>query len=269
MKTTITFLLLAGSLLGCSQQESAQPAAETEAASAAATTIDPASYAAALASPLRPASDVDRDAGRKPAEVLEFVGIAPGMSVLDMFSGGGYYTEIIANVVGPDGRVVAHANSAYLSFVGEEFAARHAPGRLPNVTVLMAENNELKLDANQFDVIMMVLSFHDTYWVSPENNWPEIDREVLLAELYGALKPGGVLTVVDHQAEPGSPGESGGTVHRIDRTIVLDDFESAGFVLDAESDVLRNPNDDYSKGVFDPSVRGNTDRFILKFRKPE
>lgn len=270
MKRIITLLMFASAIVACGQQESSQPAADVEAESApaAATAIDPAIYAAALANPQRLPGDLQRDAARKPAQVLQFVGIAPGMNVLDMFSGGGYYAEIISSVVGPEGRVVAHANTAYLQFVGEEFAARHAPDRLPNVTVLMAENNELELDENQFDGIMMVLSFHDTYWISPENNWAEIDRAALLAELYASLKQGGTITVIDHQAEPGSPGESGGTVHRIDRAIALANFEQAGFVLDAESDLLRNPNDDYSKGVFDPSVRGNTDRFILKFRKP-
>jgi predicted methyltransferase len=191
------------------------------------------------------------------------------MAVIDMFSGGGYYSEIVAIVVGADGRVVAHSNTAYLKFVGDEFAARHADNRLPNVTVLMAENNELALDANQFDAILMILSFHDTYWVSPENSWPEIDRPALNAELFAALKPGGVLGVVDHQAIPGSSGETGGTVHRIDRAIVVRDLEQAGFALEADNDLLRNPEDDHSLGVFDPAIRGKTDRFVLKFRKPE
>lgn len=226
-------------------------------------------YTDALASPSRLEADAARDAGRKPGEVLEFFGIGPDMVVLDMFSGGGYYAEIISGVVGKDGRVVAHSNTAYLKFVGDEFKARHAEGRLPNVDVLMAENNELTLDAKQFDAITMVLSFHDTYWISPEENWPEFDHPKLYAELFDALKPGGILGVVDHNAAPGSPAETGGTVHRIDRAIAVADFEAAGFVLDAESDILRNPEDDYSKGVFAPGIRGNTDRFVLRFKKPE
>ena len=257
-------LLIAFTTLSCSQQDAAQSAADTESSA-----IDPAIYAAALENPSRPQADRNRDAGRKPAEVLEFFGIAPGMRVLDMFSGGGYYAEILASVVGAEGSVVAHSNTAYLKFFGEEFAARHANNRLANVAVLMAENNELELDENQFDAILMVLSFHDTYWVSEENNWAEIDRPALNAELCDALKPGGVLGVIDHQAVSGSPGEIGGTLHRIDKAIVISDLEQAGFVLDAESDLLRNPEDDHSVSVFDPSVRGKTDRFILKFRKPE
>lgn len=236
---------------------------------ATADVADPAVYAAALANPSRLEGDAARDAGRKPAEVLAYFGITPGMAVLDMFSGGGYYSQILSDVVGPDGRVVAHANSAYLRFVGEEFKARYADNRLPNVEVLMAENNELELDASQFDAILMVLSFHDTYWVSPETDWPEIDRPKLHAEIFASLKPGGVLGVIDHYADAGAPSETGSTLHRIDRAIAIADLEQAGFVLEDESALLRNPEDDHSKGVFDPSIRGKTDRFVLRFRKPD
>jgi predicted methyltransferase len=226
-------------------------------------------YADALASPSRLEADAARDAGRKPDEVLAFFGIGSDMVVLDMFSGGGYYTEIISTVVGKKGRVVAHSNSAYLQYVGEEFEARHAEGRLPNVDVLMAENNELQLDADQFDAITMILAFHDTYWINPDGGWPEINRPTMNAELFASLKPGGVLGIVDHYAAAGSSGETGGTLHRIDRAIAVADFEAAGFVLESESDILRNPEDDYSKGVFAPGIRGKTDRFVLLFRKPD
>jgi predicted methyltransferase len=226
-------------------------------------------YTDALKSPSRLEADAARDDGRKPAEVLAFFGIGPDMVVLDMFSGGGYYAEIMSTVVGKDGRVVAHSNTAYLQYVGEEFKARHADDRLPNVDVLMAENNELALDANQFDAITMVLSFHDTYWINPEEGWPEFDRAKLHAELFASLKPGGVLGVVDHYAAAGSSSDTGGTVHRIDPAIAIADFEAAGFVLEAESDMLRNPEDDYSQGVFASGIRGKTDRFVLRFRKPE
>lgn len=226
-------------------------------------------YSDALASPTRLEGDAARDAGRKPDEVLEFLGIGEDMVVLDMFSGGGYYAEIISSVVGENGRVVAHSNSAYLTFVGDEFKARHATGRLPNVDVLMAENNELQLDAKQFDAITMMLAYHDTYWINPENSWPEIDRAVLNAELFASLKPGGVLGVVDHYAAAGTSTDTVGELHRIDRAIVVADFEAAGFVLQADSEILRNADDDHSQGVFTPEIRGKTDRFVLLFRKPE
>jgi predicted methyltransferase len=235
-------------MLACSQQNS-EPSAGAVDASA----VDAAVYAAAVADTSRPEADLARDAGRKPADVLAFFSIAPGMSVLDLFSGGGYYAEIVSAVVGQNGHLVAHSNLAYLNFVGEEFEARHADNRLANVDVLMAENNELELDADQFDAILMVLSYHDTFWVAPDEGWPEFDRPTLHAELFNALKP----------------GETGGTLHRIDPAIVIADLQQAGFVMDAKSDLLRNMEDDHSLGVFDPGIRGKTDRFVLRFVRPE
>ncbi len=264
MKKIVAPLILAFATLACSPQDSEPYTGSTDASA-----IDPSIYAAAVANTSRTEADRGRDAGRKPADVLEFFGIATGMSVLDLFSGGGYYTEILSHVVGPNGHIVAHSNLAYLNFVGDEFKARHAANRLANVDVLMAENNELELDANQFDAILMVLSYHDTYWVAPEDGWPKIDIPQLHAELLKSLVPGGVLGVIDHYADAGSPRETGGTLHRIDPGIVISDLEYAGFVLDAKSDLLRNIEDDHSLGVFDPSVRGKTDRFILRFTKPE
>ncbi len=264
MKTLVATLALVLLSISCSQPDDEQAAPATDS-----NFVDPAVYAAAIANPARPEADLERDAGRKPDAVLEFFGIAPGMSVLDMFSGGGYYAEIVSTVVGQHGHVVAHSNLAYLNFVGEEFEARHADNRLTNVDVLMAENNELALDADQFDAILMVLSYHDTYWVAPDDGWPEFDKPKLHAELFDALKAGGILGVVDHYAAAGSPGGTGGTLHRIDPAIVIADLEQAGFVLDAKSDLLRNMEDDHSLGVFDPGIRGKTDRFVLLFKKPE
>ncbi len=225
-------------------------------------------YEEAVTAETRLPADYERDAGRKPAVVLEFFGIERGDTVLDLFSGGGYYSELLAQVVGPDGKVLAHSNEAYLNFVGEEFDARHAAGRLPNVQVLMAENNALELEPGSLDAIMLILSYHDVYHVDTENGWPPIDKEKLLSELYAALKPGGVFGIVDHVADAGAPPETGTTLHRIDPALVIADMEAAGFELDGENDALRNTTDDHSALVFDPAVRGKTDRFILRFRKP-
>ena len=226
-------------------------------------------YERALASESRLEGDAARDAGRKPAAVLKFLGITPGMTVLDMFSGGGYYSEIMANVVGDSGNVVAHSNTAYLNFVGEEFINRYKAGRLSNVDILMAENNKLRLDENHFDAIFMGLAYHDIYWVNPDNGWHEIDGDQFRAELLKSLKPGGILGITDHYAGPDtSPSDATG-LHRIDKAIVVADLEAAGFEFVDESDVLRNPDDDHSKSVFAEGIRGNTDRFVLKFRKPE
>ena len=189
--------------------------------------------------------------------------------MLDLYSGAGYYTELLATVVGPTGRVVAHNNKAYLDGVGDELTRRFAdPQRLANVERLAAENNAIELEPGRFDFVLLSAAYHDVYYVNEANDWPKIDGPKLLAELFDAMKPGATLGLIDHAAAPGSPAETGGTLHRIDPEIVKRDFAAAGFVLEAESDVLRNPADDLGKGVFDPAVRRKTDRFMLRFRRP-
>ena len=260
----LTLALLA--LAGCSKAPAPAPQQTTDDAAGMAATPAAAVHELAVASPARTDADRERDTGRKPGKVLEFFGIAPGMTVLDMFSGGGYYTEMLSHIAGPEGRVVAHTNSAYAGFVGDEAVNRFADNRLANVEILLAENNELQLPAAEFDAVMLILAYHDIYYVDAANGWPKIDGPRLLAELQQALKPGGILAVVDHFAAAGSPRETGGSLHRIDPQIVISELEAEGFVLEAKSDVLRNMDDDYSKGMFDPEVRGKTDRFVLKFR---
>jgi predicted methyltransferase len=230
---------------------------------------DAPDYRAALAAPNRLAGDSEQDGRRMPAEVLAFFGVRPGMSVLDLFSGGGYYTELLAIVVGPTGRVVAHNNSAYLEGDKEELARRFSdPTRLINVERLNAENNTLELEPGSFDFVLMSTVYHDIYFVNAAIGWAKIDGPKMLAEVFAAMKPGATLGLIDHAAAPGSPPETGGTLHRIDPELVKRDFAAAGFILDAESDLLRNAADDVGKAVFDPAVRGKTDRFVLRFRRP-
>ena len=256
MKQTITIIALLSLLAGCGDSE--VPVENNSLV-----------YEQAAANEGRTEADRARDAGRKPAEVLEFFGIQPGMTVLDMYSGGGYYTEMLSHIIGPEGSVIAHSNQAYAGFVGEEATNRYANNRLGNVEILMAENNELALPNASFDAIMMVLAYHDIYYVDPDNGWPEIDGPRFVETLYNGLRPGGILAVVDHSAAPGSPSETGNTLHRIDPDIVTAELEAAGFVLEAKSDVLRNMDDDHSVNMGAPEVRGKTDRFVFRFRKPE
>ena len=232
----------------------------------------PASEAAVvkvLAQPDRSAADRERDAQRKPDKVLSFFGIREGMTVLDLYSGGGYYTEIVAGVVGPRGSVVAHNNTAYLNYAAEELAARFTPGRLPNVTRLTAENNRLALPRRHFDAVLLILAYHDIYLVDEENGWPRIDGPRMLAELFATLKPGGVLGVVDHVAVDGAPAETGGTLHRIDPQRLLAEISAAGFIFDGRLNALRNPDDDHTLPMYDPSIRGRTDRVVFRFLRPE
>ncbi len=226
-------------------------------------------YDVAVQNSNRPAADRDRDGSRKPAEVMRFFGIKPGMTVLDMFTGGGYYAELLSYVVGPQGKVIAQSNQAYMDFVGDEFEKRFADNRLPNVDILMAENNELSLDADTIDVVMMVLSYHDLY-LEEEDGWPRFDTPAFLAELRKGLKPGGKVAIIDHVAAAGADAtESGNSVHRIDPAVVIADMTAAGFKLGDRTDLLRNPDDDLSKLVFAEGIRGNTDRFVLCFSSPD
>jgi predicted methyltransferase len=222
----------------------------------------------AVTNPRRLPSDRERDERRRAGAVLAFFGIEPGMTVLDLFSGGGYYTELLSYLVGENGRVVAHNNSPYLRFAGQEVSERYQPGRLPNVERLMAENNQLDLPSNTFDAVLMIRSYHDVYFVDDNMGWTRIDGPALLAEIFDAMKPGSVLGVIDHAAAPGSLPETGGTLHRIDPAVIRQDFAAAGFVLEAESDLLRNIADDRSLTVFDPRINGRTDRVTLRFRRP-
>jgi predicted methyltransferase len=265
MKTLVTLLSLSFVLSACGNE----PANESASEFASEATAEISIYAAAVANSARLEADYGRDAGRKPDQVLAFFGVEPGMTVLDMFAGGGYYTELVSYVVGENGRVVAHTNEPYLGFVGKEHDLRHADGRLPNVEILMAENNELKLNEAEFDAILLVMAYHDTYHSDPENGWHRIDVPTFLAELYKGLKPDGFIGIIDHYADAGLSRQDGAEIHRIDPAIVIKDMQAAGFTLEEQSDILRNSDDEHSTNVFKPEVYGKTDRFTMRFRKKD
>ncbi len=221
----------------------------------------------AVANSARPDADRERDASRKPAAVLEFFAIEPGMKVIDVFAGGGYYAEILSYVVGDMGEVALYNNGGWDGFVGAGIAERLANNRLPNVKSIVMEANELDLNENYFDAAVFVLGFHDLYYVD-EPSWPAIDARNFIDRLYSMIKPGGVLGIVDHAAEPGVSVAVANTLHRIDPGIIRSELISAGFVLEGESEVLRNAADDRNKPMSDQSVRGKTDRVVMRFRKP-
>ncbi len=222
----------------------------------------------ALKDPARSEKDVATDMLRKPGKVLSFLEVKPGQTVLDVFSGSGYYTEIAARVVGPKGHVDAHNNAPYVSYIGEDkLAARYGEGRLPNVTQLLQDANALNLQENHYDRILFILSFHDLYHVDEKNGWDKIDDKQFMAELKKALKPGGYIGVVDHVAAPGSGSEMGNTIHRIDPQIIRDKMQQWGFKLVGEADFLQNLADPLDLPMWDPKVRGRTHRAVLKFTK--
>lgn len=222
----------------------------------------------AMESPYRIEQDFERDKTRRPDEVLTFVGIQPGMTVLDLFSGGGYYTTLISAIVGEKGSVTAHNNAAYIPYAGEEIQQRKAKGTPPNVERLISEADDLELPEAHYDAVMAVLTWHDFYYVDPRNGWPAIDAAGMVDKLCRTLKSGGILGVVDHAASlDADVRETAQTLHRIDPARVRQDLEVDCFEFVGELDVLRNPDDDHSLPMSDKKIRGNTDRFVYKFRK--
>lgn len=218
---------------------------------------------AALDNPGRSQADKDRDPFRKPAEVVVLIGIEPGMTVLDIAASGGWYTEVLSVAAGADGTVYSQNSPAALQrrdgANDKAISARLADDRLANVERADAELGELDIAPGSIDVAFTALNFHDTY------NFAGADAAAAFVEaIYALLKPGGVLAFIDHA---GNPDGDNVKLHRIDKQIVLDIVTEAGFVVEADSDVLAHPEDDRSQMVFGP-IRGKTDRFVLKLRKP-
>lgn len=208
-----------------------------------------AAITAAVANPDRPADDVARDADRKPAATLAFFDVEPGEVIFEFVAGGGYFTELLSRTVGESGRVMAT----------REAPERIANGRLPNVTAV-ADGN-WGIAPGSVDLIFTALNYHDVVNL-------KVDRPPLLKNFMTILKPGGIFAVIDHSAEAGSGDRDVGTLHRIDEALVVSEIKAAGFELVGTSDLLRNPNDARTLKVFDPAIRGKTDQFVLKFRKP-
>ena len=222
--------------------------------------------AAAVSNPQRPREDIAKDVNRKPDQVLSFFNISPGMTVLDLFSGGGYYTEILNSVVGENGSVIAHTNEAYIPFSGEIYHKRYVDNRLAQTVTIISEANDLQLEKNSLDAAMLVLTWHDFVYEDPENGWQAIDEKLLLEKLCQAMKPGAVLGLIDHVANSGDEtAEVAEKLHRIDPQVVRDYFADSCFTLDAEAQILHNSKDDHTLAVFDPSLRGETDRFVFRF----
>jgi predicted methyltransferase len=230
---------------------------------------DAAALDAALASRDRPEADRDQDAGRHAREVLEFLGVRPGMRVIDVFSASGYNTELLSRAVGVKGQVIAYNNPPYAKFAAKGIAERYAGNRLGNVRQVTAEVDDLQVPAGSLDAALFVMSYHDAYWRPKDGGFDRTRPDVLLRKLHEALKPGGVVVVQDHVANAGGePGEVADKLHRIDPARVRHDFEQAGFVFDGESGVLERADDDHTKLVFDEAIRGKTDQFVYRFRKP-
>jgi len=216
-----------------------------------------------LESGSRSDADKARDAGRKPAAVVAFLGIEPGMTVVDLLAASGYYTEVLSEAVGPDGRVYAQ-NTAFLLEMRDganekAMLVRLADDRLPNVERLDREINDLGLADGSVDAVLTALNFHDIY----NGSGPDAAQAVLGA-IHKILKPNGVVGIIDHA---GTPGADNKKLHRMDEAKAIEAVEQAGFIVEATSDVLRHAEDDRTRSVFAEGLRGATDRFVLKLRK--
>ncbi len=226
-----------------------------------------ANQTAAVADKGRPEADTKRDADRKPAEMLEFAGVKQGQTVVDLIPGGGYFTRIFSKAVGPKGVVYAVGGPPRPSQdpskpaptpAQDTIAADPSYSNVKSIHAPLAGGLSIPTKA---DVVWTAQNYHDV------KNVPNIDMLAFDKAIYDSLKPGGVFVVLDHAAAPGATVTN--TLHRIDPAVVKKEVEAAGFKYEGESKVLANAADDHSKAVFDPSLRGHTDQFIYKFRKPK
>ena len=224
----------------------------------------PAPIQAALADPGRPAADKERDAARHPGELLAFAGVKPGDKVADFIMGGGYFTRILAKTVGDKGRVYAYQPAEFIAFraayADEQKAATTG---YANVTPLSDSLATVKF-AEPLDAIVTVQNWHDLHLKQS----PPGFAAAMAKRLYDNLKPGGVLLVVDHVAATDPGFAVPDKLHRIDPAAARAEIESAGFKFDGSLPLLANPADPHTALVFDPSIRGKTDQFVFRFRKP-
>ena len=211
-------------------------------------------------------TDADRalDEGRMPAEVLRFADIKAGETVADFMAGGGYYTAMIADLVGPDGAVYALNPATFHN--PEEWAARTASHS--NIRPIATGNRAMVLAPDSVTTIFSHLTFHDIYWQSERFQMERIDEGAMLANWFAALKPGGQVIIIDHVGPAGDTREVVDAYHRINPETVVSAMKAAGFTLAGQSDVLRRSDDNPLISVFHASVRGKTDRFVMKFQRP-
>ncbi|MES2445451.1 MAG: methyltransferase [Pseudomonadota bacterium] len=230
---------------------------------ASAQAVSPA-ITAALADSARPQADKDRDAARHAGEIIAFAGVKPGDKVADFLMGGGYWTRILSPVVGPRGHVYAYQAAEFISYRAAYATEQdEAVKGYANVTPSRGSLGEVAFP-EPLDAIITVQNYHDLHLKFA----PPGAAAYIAKRLYDALKPGGVLLVVDHVANTDPGFAVPDTLHRIDPAAARAELESVGFKFDGDTPLLRNPADPHTTNVFDPTVRGKTDQFVYRFRKP-
>ena len=229
--------------------------------------LDKDALTRAISGPDRDVTDFARDEARKPVEVLDFLGLETGMSVVDLYAAGGYYTFILSKAVGSDGIVYAQNTIRGLRFEedrqnitqGDALNAKIAKGNLSNVTQIVRPLVEIGLAENSIDMVILAQTLHDWYNPNPER---ALER---LLQIKSFLKPGGILGITDHI---GLAGRDNRDMHRMEIQQAIDVAEQAGFSVES-SELLRSRTDDHSRAIFDPRLNRNTDRFLLKLQKPQ
>lgn len=256
--------VIAGMIAACASQPG-PPTASQPTASRPASSTGGSGLAAALSSANRPQEDKDRDADRKPAELLTFFGVKPGMTALDIIALGGYVTEALSAAVGPQGKVYAQNPPIALQLRDGMYAKaiteRLANNRLPNVVRVDGDlPASAQISPGSVDVAITAMNYHDV------RNAGADTALGFMRAVHVMLKPGGVFGVTDHV---GNDGANNTALHRIPKHFLLEDAKAAGFIVEAESDLLAHPGDDHTKVVFDPALRGKTDQFTVRLRKPK
>jgi predicted methyltransferase len=237
-----TLVIATGLVAGCATPPRAESAAAMR-------------YESVIDSPVRTEQDRRMDAARKPAEFLPFTQVKPGMQVLDVSAGGGYTSQLLALAVGPGGKLWAQTPKA-----GAVLTKRLADHPQANIAVVERPfEDPVPAEMPKLDLITIVLNYHDISYLP-------VDRAKMNQRLFAALKPGGRLVVVDHSARSGTGTADGKTLHRIDEAVVRSELRQAGFVLDAEGNFLRNPEDKRDDSSGQPRVP--TDKFVLRFVRP-
>ena len=226
-------------------------------------------YDAAVAHPGRSAADLKRDPLDHPADILRLSGIKPGMHVADVLAGDGYYSELASYVVGPKGKVFMINNAAFDHWSDGPLQQRLAADRLGNVEHETVDLDHMNLKAASLDAVFLIKVYHDLYWVDSEvtANWAKIDTDDVMYQLASPMKPGAIVLLVDHSAKTGSGNTAASSLHRIDESYAVKDFESRGFKVIAKSDLLRRPDDARDMVSYKGPALGKTDRFVLVLRK--
>ena len=225
-------------------------------------TASPSAIAVAVADPSRPKADRDADAHRKPVETLAFSGVKPGDKVGELFPGGGYYTRMLSDVVGPEGAVYALETTRWASSVAATKKVLEEKGR-GNVHLTATPFGAFDIP-EKIDLFWITQNYHDLHIAEYGN----VDMAAFNKHVFDSLKPGGIYFIVDHQANAGTTEAQIAKLHRIEKAQVIREVQAAGFKLVAENNALANATDDHTLTIFDKPVQGHTDQYMLKFRKP-